>query len=174
MISLLIFIATAAIFYSYSSNSNQGSSMEDIVRDAKTASGYLISPGYPKDWNSSNAIIIGLTNDDGRIAVSKLNSFSDMQYSAVRSLLNTKYDFFVYFADKSGCFIKIGSSGENYGYGHPDADVVNAGSSDSCSMADAKNMTLNLSDIAPEKVVKIERFVILNSTIARMVLHEWQ
>lgn len=174
MISLLIFIATAAIFYAYSSNFSGDSSMESTVRDAKTTSGYLISSGHPKGWNSSSVIMLGLTNDDGRIVSSKLNLLGDIQYSTARSLLNTKYDFFIHFADKNDCFIKIKSSGENYGYGHPNADVVNGGSSDSCIMADAKNMSLNLSDISPQKVVKIERFVILNSTIAKMVLHEWQ
>ena len=97
MISLLIFIAAAVFFYAYSSNSNGSSSMEDIVRDAKTASGYLISSGYPKSWNSSTVIIIGLTDGDGRIAGSKLDSLEDIQYSTARSLLNTKYDFFLYF-----------------------------------------------------------------------------
>ena len=174
MISLLIFIATAAIFYSYSQDSGQGSSMDDIVRDAKTTSGYFISSGYPKDWNSSRVIMIGLTNGDGRIAGSKLDSLNEIQYSAARSLLNTKYEFFLHFEDRKGCFVKIKSSGENYGFGHPEAGVVDAGSSGSCIMQDAKNMALNLTDIGPEKVVKIERVVILNSTIAKMVLHEWQ
>lgn len=174
-ISLLIFIATLTIYYSYSANTqnSEESSMQSIVSDAKAVSAYLAGSGYPRNWNSSNVAILGLTDGSGRIAASKLEGLDVIPYATARSLLNTKYDFFVYFTDKSKCAIRIKSSGENYGYGHPDADFAEAGGSDSCP-SDSKKRALNLSGISPKKVVRIDRYVILNSSIANMVIHEWE
>ena len=172
----MVFIITLGIYYYYSSNTphTDDSSLGSILMDAQVVSSYLAGPGYPLNWTTSNVVILGLTDGNGRIATSKLASLQDIQYSTARSLLNTKYDFFIYFTDKTGCIVKIKSTGENYGYGHPDADLKDIGSSSSCALAGAKNMSLNLSDISPKKLVKIERLVILNSTASRLVLHEWQ
>ncbi|MBI2108445.1 hypothetical protein HYU10_00710 [Candidatus Woesearchaeota archaeon] len=176
IIGLMIFIITLATYYYYSSNapSNDDSSLENILGDANTVSSYLAGPGYPLNWSSADVMILGLTDGSGRIVGSKLSSLDGLQYSGARSLLNTKFDFFLYFTDKSGCLIRFMSSGENYGFGHPDAELDEIGGSGSCAVSGAKSMVLNLSEIAPEKVVKVERLVILNSTVSRMVLHEWR
>lgn len=173
IISLLIFVATLTVYYShtYNTQNNEQSSMQNIVSDAKAGSAYLAGPGYPENWNSSSVAILGLTDGNGRVQAPKLEALSSIPYSSARSLLNTKYDFFLYFAGQSDCLIEI-SSGV-YGYGHPDANLAETGSSDSCPSG-TKNMTLNLSGMSPEKVIRISRLVILNSSIANMVIHEWQ
>ena len=160
-----------SIFYSYAESKTEDASLENLAGDAKAVSSYLISSGHPDNWSISNVAILGLTNSNGRIDASKLLLLEGIGYSKARTLLNTKYDFFIYFLDKASCVIKIN---DDYGFGHPDAELEDKGSSESCLMQDAKNMSLDLSEINPKKLVKIERLAVHNSTISKMVLHEWE
>ena len=145
--------------------------LEDVVSDAKAVSSYLTGMGYPVNWSSSDVIILGLSDSNSRIIPDKLSRLESVDYSNARSLLNTKYEFFIYFTDKNGCIIKFPSG--NYGYGHSDAELDDTGDASPCNFDDAKRMVLNLSQISPNDLVKIERIVIYNSTVSRMVLHEW-
>ena len=172
IIGLLIFIlAVSSYYYYYDNEKNDDSSLENLMGDARTVSSYLAGAGLPLNWTSNSVIVIGLTDDNSRVNTAKLNSLNSIQYSTARTLLNTKYDFYIYFQDKSNCVLKLIS--DNYGYGHPDAKLKDIGSSDSCLTPESKNMTLNLSNINPKKVVRVERILIYNSTVSKMVLNEW-
>ena len=171
IIGIIVFISVLSIYSSYTNLSEENSLLEDVVSDARAVSSYLAGVGYPVNWSSSDVTILGLSDANGRVTPDKLTILESVDYSNARSLLNTKYNFFIYFTDKNGCLLKFPSG--NYGYGHPDAELEDTEDATPCNFDDATRMELNLSQLSPKDVVRIERIVIYNSTASRMILHEW-
>jgi len=167
IIALLIFVIALVIYYEYTTNlSNQDKGLlDDLLGDAKTISSSLVSAGYPTNWTNTTVERIGLTNNDQRIDETKLDAFLGMTYKDSRKVFGTKYDYFVFFEDRNNDITEIGGDSEKCGVGHPDADQEIEGS---------ECLSINLTTINPEKVVKITRLVVYDSEIVKMVVYVWQ
>ena len=162
IIGLLIFIIALVIYYSYITNlSLQDKSLVDeLFSDAKTISSSLISAGYPESWNGSGVERIGLTNGNQRINNTKLSEFSAIPYKDSRRLFGTRFDYFMFFENKNDDILMFEGK---CGIGHPSAGID-----------EACEDVFNLQNISYTKLVKIERFVVYNSNIAKMVIYVWQ
>ncbi|MGC9309336.1 MAG: hypothetical protein ACP5D2_01420 [Candidatus Nanoarchaeia archaeon] len=99
VIGFLIFSSTLLFFYFYAYN--YSSQTEDILGtlkyEARLASESLLSEGYPVDWDASNVIQIGLTNNN-RINQTKLERFYQLvetDYNKTIRLLNIHNDYYI-------------------------------------------------------------------------------
>lgn len=103
--------------------SNQESRrLDDLFSDAQIISSSLTSGGYPDDWEISNVIRVGFTNDNNKINNSKFREFAKLNYNKSRKLLGTTYDYFAFFfLNESGDVQNI----EGYcGIGYPDINLT--------------------------------------------------
>ncbi len=147
-----MFIITLVIFYQYYSNTvaiDLGE-VESVRRDAYMISNFLMSEGYPADWNSTSVEHIGVVEENFRLNNSKLQTLTTLDYDTTRRLFNTKYNYYFYFLDKNKQVANMST------YGKPGI-----------------NMT-NVEEIEdPNKIVTISRFIFFERKIYRMVLYVW-
>jgi hypothetical protein len=154
-IGFIIFMGAIFLFYNYSNNlSNlQEVTAEELIIDGKSISNYLMSAGLPSGWNASNVSMIGLTDGFYHLNVTKLASFSEMDYGQKKNLLSSVNDFLVFFQDRNGTLLEINGIRE---IGKPGVTIANL------------NATQN-----PADLLTIYRFVMYNSTIVRMGIYVW-
>ena len=107
-IGILIFLFTLGIYFGYTANfeKQEGGSIGKVLNSAQAISSSLVLSGFPKDWNSSNVIRIGIS-DDQRINSSKLQKFRGLNYSKTKNSFSTPYNYAVYFANKDGEVLNI-------------------------------------------------------------------
>ena len=155
IIAIVIFLGALMLFYKYSLNSIdiEKTDMGSLLLDAKLISTYLVSEGYPIDWQSApnEVALIGLTNGEMDLNPGKVQGFSQLvasDYAKTRKLLSTTHDYYVFFEDKNNNTIKIQGVGENW-------------------------IGKNYSNENPEDIIKTIRFVSYNSTIIRLVVYVW-
>jgi len=95
MTGLALFLVGIAIFFIYSINqpSQSKETFELLNYDGKMIADTLLSQGYPENWDTSNAITIGLTTSN-KINQTKLENLYQMiyvqnNYARTKNLLNT-------------------------------------------------------------------------------------
>lgn len=115
-----------------------------MVLDAKTISNSLMSEGYPSDWNTTNVGRIGLTNGNYRINQTKLENLANMDQTTTRSMLDTRFNYYIQLRKQDGTNITINGSN---GIG-----------------TQATNT---------KRLVQITRVTIYNSIITKMVVQLW-
>ena len=103
MVGLSLFLVGMMMFFTYTINQSDETTevFELLSHDGKILADNLMSKGYPEDWNSSNAVIIGLTTDN-RINDTKLTSLYNMiytgnNYTKTKRLFSTNYDYYFFF-----------------------------------------------------------------------------
>jgi len=155
IVASVVFFITLFLFYQHYSNlaSAESGDIDLLIQDSKTVSESLIEPGYPVDWNSTNVIRIGLTYDNQRLNETKLLYFSQIDYDESKKILNTKYDYLVFFYNHTG-----------------DIDSINGISNVGKPGVTPDNVYTQEN---PDKLVDISRFLIYESEIYRMVLYIW-
>jgi len=147
-----MFFIALFVFYQYYSNtvSIDIGEVQNVRRDAQSISNFIMSGGYPEDWNSTEVGEIGIVDDNFRLNDAKLSNLTEMDYDTTRELLNTKYDYYLYFMDKNKQVANISA------YGKPGI-----------------NMT-NIEEVEdPKKIITLSRFVFHDRNIYRMVLYVW-
>lgn len=147
-----MFFIALFVFYQYYSNtvSMDVGEIQNIRRDAQSISNFIMSGGYPEEWNSTNVDEIGIAEDNFRLNDAKLANLTEMDYDKTRGLLNTQYDYYLYFMDKNKQEANISA------YGKPGINIT------------------NIEEIEdPKKIVTLSRFVFYNRNIYRMVLYVW-
>jgi len=146
IIGVIIFGSAILIYYKSATNlSDQDEALlDDLLIDAKSISGSLMSQGYPYNWSKDDVIRIGIS-DNNRINETKLEQFSKIPYKDSRKLFGTAYDYYVYFKDRNNDIVPFNETLE--GIGKP---VEN-----------------------PKKLVKVTRLVVKKSAIAKMVIYLW-
>ncbi|NYZ75827.1 hypothetical protein H0N98_01080 [Candidatus Micrarchaeota archaeon] len=116
IIASMIFVVAMAIlaFFWWSARTNMSENKDAIIRESLKIGDVLMSPGIPADWNTaggfdpfddstwSNVQQIGLAESwtNRSLSVNKLNNLRTMSstnYSYTRSLLRSKYNFYVEF-----------------------------------------------------------------------------
>ena len=155
IVAVLIFGAAILIYYKTVTNlSDQDEALlNDILIDAKSISGSLMSMGYPYNWTKDNVVRIGITNNN-RINETKLEQFSKIPYKDSRKLFGTAYDYYVFFRDRNNNIMPFNESLE--GIGKPGVNSTNI------------QIIEN-----PKKLVKVTRLIIRKSDIAKMVVYLW-
>ena len=154
MFALVIFSTALILFFKADINflDSQEDILDDMDREARLLSDSIISSGYPQGWEESNVIEIGLI-DDYRINETKLEYLGRIGYNETKSMLRTKYEYYLVFEDNDG-IDWINSSHE--GFGMPGINST------------------NIVDGNPDHLLKIIRFVIFRSEPRRMVVYLWQ
>ncbi len=151
IISFLIFVGLILLSLSILNSASPESEFGSVIREADHLSSLLISQGSPDDWNVSDVRSIGLTSNT-RINTSKLSEFDSLDYYSAKSLLGIHNDFAFYFENASGTLNVEGDCLRGFVGG--------------CD---------NLLDvIAYDDLAVSTRVVILNSSIANLVVVVWQ
>ncbi|MEM0231373.1 MAG: hypothetical protein QXW00_01795 [Candidatus Woesearchaeota archaeon] len=105
MVGLLIFTFAVILYFMYSGDifSYDELDSEGLRIEASSIASALLTPGYPQDWNSSNVIRLGISEDGSRINVDKLNAFSEVasNYSRMKSLFHVRNDFQILITENS-------------------------------------------------------------------------
>ena len=102
MSGMVLFVVGIVILFVYSLN--QSNEVQDnfelLFYEGKTIADNFLSSGYPSDWNSTNVITIGIS-DDSKLNETKLENlyemiYIDSNYSTTKNLLNTQYDYYFF------------------------------------------------------------------------------
>ena len=162
-------LSVKIIINSFSNTSN----FEELKSDASKMSEILLSEGYPVDWNSTNVIRPGLLTakrlDEEKVARAMNTTY--INYTSLRSKLQTRYDFLVIFE-------------------HPAGDMLEFDNNEFCTIG-SQSVTIN-DDPLPgggydchnvsfsfnyKEMMKLNRFVVYDaestSEIIRMVVYVW-
>lgn len=140
---------------------HQQTDLNGLVIEAQDISNELMSPGYPPAWTSANVIRVGVVENE-RVNSSRLDALAELNYTALRKLLRVTNEFFVFIEQGNGCLVPFGGG---YGAGNPAVSVP--------ASACVAKTSINLDAADPRTVVPITRFVIYNSTPARLNVYVW-
>ncbi len=109
---MAVFIFTAGIIayhhYSLNTGNVDKERIKEISFQADALSTELLSSGYPKDWNGTTIIKIGITGNDQRIDERKWVELSMLNYTLSKQILGITHDFAIFFEDGSGNATPIG------------------------------------------------------------------
>ncbi len=102
MSGMVLFIVGIVILFVYSLN--QSNEVQDnfelLFYEGKIIADNFLSSGYPSDWNSTNVITIGIS-DNSKLNETKLENLYEMiyinnNYSTTKNSLNTQYDYYFF------------------------------------------------------------------------------
>lgn len=166
ILSFLIF--TAAIILSVKTvfNLYSNQDLRDIQRESEFVSQYLLSEGYPTDWDDSSLIRAGLTTQ-GRLDISKLERFHSLDYSKAKNALGIRSDFYIYFSNASGniaLFSMVNQSltvPDGCGFGHANVVVDN-------------QCQFSLEGLRYHDLTKMTRITTFNGSIIELNLIIWR
>jgi len=153
--SIVVFAILLTIFFKYSPNitkSQEG--ITGLAIEGRIISDDLLSGGFPSNWNSSNVVIIGITDNNNQINETKIQSLLSLSYPQTRNLFRTTYHYYFLFKDQDDSILKITPTQEGIGY-----PGVNSS---------------NIENVDTQKLVKIERIVFFRNQMAKLVLYLWQ
>ena len=155
IVGLIIFISALFIFFKYSINLSETQDVvtKELIIDARTLSDYLMSEGFPENWNITNIVYPGLTDNNYRINETKLYYLTQLNYYSAKNLLSVVNDYYVFFEDRNKTSIAINGT---TGFGKPGINRTNL------------NQTEDPSDI-----IQVYRFVLYNSSIIKMGILIW-
>jgi len=115
-IAVTIFIIGIFIFYIYSINTENKSTIEKLSYDGKVVMDSILSDGYPLNWDSTSVIKIGILSQN-KINEAKLQNFYNLEYSKTRKLFNTRYNYYFFLSENmyiNGNVVEgIGNQGAN-------------------------------------------------------------
>ncbi|MBM3234415.1 hypothetical protein FJZ19_04970 [Candidatus Pacearchaeota archaeon] len=152
MIAAIIFSMGIIALFVYLQN-YPGEAPENInalVYDGNIIADNLLSEGTPKDWNSSNVVIMGILSDN-KINETKIERFyniSILNYEFTKTLFNTRFDYFFFLTDNISL-----SDGETRGIGKVGTDPAS---------------------ISAKNLVKITRFVSYKNKPQTFYLYIWE
>lgn len=114
MIATSIFVSGIVLIYFYSINYNpEGKDdIESLFYDGEIISDIILSEGYPRNWDTSNVLQIGIASD-GKINETKLGYFKEMtdtgeEYEGTKNLFNTNHEYWASFSQTIGGIDSVG------------------------------------------------------------------
>jgi hypothetical protein len=98
IIGVLIFSIVVVTYFYYVEHSEHSDEnlMSYLVSEVKSVSSSLMSEGYPQGWTASNVTIVGLTDGNFRINMTKLSNFNSWGYEERRGYIHTTKDYYFY------------------------------------------------------------------------------
>ncbi|MCK5283737.1 MAG: hypothetical protein KAK00_10130 [Nanoarchaeota archaeon] len=151
-----IFSIVMIIYFIFTSNISiyNNSNFDDIYNEANIISNTLISAGSPINWSSDSIKEAGITNGNYRLNASKLKNLSSLDYSGLKLLLKTRYEYLIFLEDRNSKVLDI--NGIEY--------IGKAG----LTRDNIKSIE------APDTLISTRRFLIYNSDIICMVIYLWE
>lgn len=164
-IAFLLFTFTLAVYFGYTNNfqKEEQSNFDALLTDARSISSSLVLSGYPIDWDNSTVIRIGIA-DEQKLNVTKLTNFKQLNYTQAKRKFGTPYEYFVFFLNNKGEVLNVSGV---CGVGSPLVSTSYGSAAGTCN-------PINLSDIVIKNLVKTERYLGYNSSVAKMVVYVWQ
>jgi len=161
VVGATIFTIMIILFLKYNNMfDKEGDSMATAVEEAKVVAESLVTAGYPNNWTQDDVGKIGISNGKGRIVQGKLDSFININaddYDNSRFLLSITHDYIIFFKDKNNNIVEMPTdNGTITAVGKPGYSPDNIRQQE------------ELKDLA-----KVERYVIYNSEIVRMIVYVW-
>jgi hypothetical protein len=161
-ISMLLFVIAALISIKIIINSfSANTDFQELKTEASKISEILLSEGFPVDWvglNSTDVIRPGLLTskrlDELKVAQAMNNTY--INYTSLKFMLQTKHDFAVVFEQSNGTLMQFKSL----------CVVGNASVSPGCSDPPVFNFRY-------KNMVQLNRLIIYNLSITRMVVYVW-
>jgi hypothetical protein len=156
IIGLLMFIGMLLISVNMMLSMSNKDNYEPVYREAIHISDILMSDGVPNNWNSTTVITPGLLRIDSesRINNTKLASFNSIGYARTKTLFRSDHEYLFFFRNSTRI---INMSSCIYGY----------------PISVDENCTPMLTSLNYNNLAKIERVVIINSTVVTMVIYTW-
>ncbi|MFH1181803.1 MAG: hypothetical protein V1702_02500 [Candidatus Woesearchaeota archaeon] len=160
MISIGIFVTAVVIFIFISNNIRPDESdFGLLVESSEAISSSLLSAGEPADWTDGNVTLIGITDDSYRLNFTKVQRLHNLSLENSSSIFGANSNFAIFFKDMDG-------------------NVMNL---DGCAYSNAGLVVQNLSPSVCENItitpdnhlVNIERLVMYNSEIIKIVVQAW-
>ena len=111
IISATVFLLVLAAFFRYFDNIDRSDDIDvqDLVSEAHTIELSVFSSGSPREWNSGNVALIGLTNRTPAMDRAKLREFAALPYQKAKSLFGVRKDFLFYLQTADGQLLDLGS-----------------------------------------------------------------
>jgi hypothetical protein len=150
----LVFALTLGVFFTSEINLSDQDEQQfaDIRFTSRLVTDCLVGSGYPAGWNATSVTEIGVT-DSYRVNATKLLSMTTVDYTRTKTLLRTRYDYYLYFTGDSGV-LPVAPGRE--GVGKPGVNSTNI-----VQVEDPKNL------------IQTSRMVIYGDKPARMVVYLW-
>ncbi len=157
IIAVILFIAAAFLFYTYSSNLTdlQDDKTDLLLENAEIISNHLVSAGYPSNWTEDpgNAIYIGITDGNKRVDSDKLIHAAEvLNYQQLKWRFGVSSDFYVFFEYKNNPL----TIDTIHGFGKPGINETNIN---------------QIED--PKDLIKIQRLLFYDSKIINMGVYVW-
>ncbi len=154
IIALALFLIVAITSISLIINANPSDKYDELYKDTVHLSGQLMSQGHPHEWDEDSVVIPGLLENKTRLSTTKLEEYNKLNYNNTKNLLQTRHDYFFYFNDGRET---LNITQCNYGYEiETDAE---------CNPA--------LESLNYDNLVRIERILIHDSKLVKMVIYSW-
>ena len=147
-VALMLFMFTLAVYFSYTTNfqKQEKSSLEVMLKDAKSISSSLVLGGYPSEWTNITVMRIGIA-DEQKLNATKVKNFKGISYNRTRKLFATPYNYFVFFLNEKGEVLNVNTV---CGVGNPIVETKYIGKSayyysddDDDLLKDFMNQTFN-------------------------------
>lgn len=138
-------------------NLSFGSSFDDVQLDAQAISSQLMSPGIPSNWNSTTLVEVGVMTS-GALDTRKWHDISIMSYSQLRRLMGVQSEFAIVVS--------------NVNQSTPSGVIVPCLIGNPVTNASLCNQTISLN--GQKQVVKVDRLIASNASIARLSIYVWR
>lgn len=127
MASLVIFGLVIGFFLTpwntIMSSQTRFAAENDMRQQAERTAAFMVAtPGYPEDWESSNATIVGFAEQENLLDAEKLDAFNNMSYARQKDLLRAR-DFYLEIANETGPLTVYGND-TVYGKSYENASTV--------------------------------------------------
>ena len=108
IIGLIIFGVALLIYYTYNVNyqPKDQNDLDVLISNARSVTSTLVLSGYPNDWNSSNVLRIGIT-DEQKLNYTKAKRMKQLNYSFSKKSFATYYDYYIFFRDNDDNVINV-------------------------------------------------------------------
>ena len=162
IIGLIILILVIALYFKYlpRATAREETALQEMDMDAKSIASSLMTAGLPPDWDAGTVQRIGIVEMDNRLNSTKLLRLANMSYNDAKVLLGVSRDYYGYF-QKNAHVLNISGI---CGFGNPAIHPAPAGAN--CSFPSMPSSATS--------VIKVERILIIDNTLARMVILVWQ
>lgn len=152
-VTVFLFLIMVYLIFTNNISASSASNFNEIYSDIVVVSDTLMSTGSPQNWTDGSVIEAGITDGKQRLSITKLQNLSSLDYSRLKTLLKTRYDYLIFFENRSSGLMNL----SNVEYiGKPGLTKE------------------NLKDADPYTIVSIRRFLIYESDIITMVIYLWE
>jgi hypothetical protein len=150
-----VFMILMVSYFIFTNNISQYNEVEidGLYDDIAIVSSSLITEGSPDNWDIDSVKELGITEGKHRLNITKLQRLSTLEYPRRKLLLKTRYEYLIFFENKSNEVMEIG--GIEY--------VGKAGLTRDNIEETEK----------PKNLVSTRRFLIHDNDIITMVVYLW-